>query len=172
MQSVVIDSKRGHSGARTHDRWLIRPSLYHLSYTTAVAKGGQGGIEPPTSPTLKENHTTRPMPHVAPARGNNLVPAKIKKVGNKIVSAWSGIRTHASRRDSNLSRAPWTARPPMLYQLSYQSESTVARGEPCQKRNAPARTKWSIGVSIPVPRACKARTLPIELMPRPAPAGN
>ena len=25
---------------------------------------------------------------------------------------------------------------------------------------------WSIGVSIPVPRACKARTLPIELMPQ------
>ena len=22
---------------------------------------GQGGIEPPTSPTLKENHTTRPL---------------------------------------------------------------------------------------------------------------
>ena len=34
---------------------------------------------------------------------------------------------------------------------------------------------WSIGVSIPVPRACKARTLPIELMPQKrgdAPAGN
>ena len=27
-------------------------------------------------------------------------------------------------------------------------------------------SNWSIGVSIPVPRACKARTLPIELMPR------
>ena len=26
--------------------------------------------------------------------------------------------------------------------------------------------RWSIGVSIPVPRACKARTLPIELMPQ------
>ena len=25
---------------------------------------------------------------------------------------------------------------------------------------------WSIRVSIPVPRACKARTLPIELMPQ------
>ena len=31
-----------------------------------------------------------------------------------------------------------------------------------------AKTQWSIGVSIPVPRACKARTLPIELMPRTA----
>ena len=32
---------------------------------------------------------------------------------------------------------------------------------------------WSIGVSIPVPRACKARTLPIELMPQLAAlAGN
>ena len=30
-------------------------------------KRGHGGIEPPTSPTLKENHTTRPMPHAATA---------------------------------------------------------------------------------------------------------
>ena len=29
----------------------------------AKPKRGHGGIEPPTSPTLKENHTTRPMPH-------------------------------------------------------------------------------------------------------------
>ena len=28
------------------------------------------------------------------------------------------------------------------------------------------KKKWSIRVSIPVPRACKARTLPIELMPQ------
>ena len=27
---------------------------------SAKAKRGRGGIEPPTSPTLKENHTTRP----------------------------------------------------------------------------------------------------------------
>ena len=26
-------------------------------------KGGQGGIEPPTSPTLRENHATRPLAH-------------------------------------------------------------------------------------------------------------
>ena len=33
-------------------------------------------------------------------------------------------------------------------------------------KNPSRREKnWSIGVSIPVPRACKARTLPIELMP-------
>ena len=31
-------AKPGHSGARTHDRWLIRPSLYHLSYTTKTCK--------------------------------------------------------------------------------------------------------------------------------------
>ena len=28
-----------------------------------MAKGGQGGIEPPTSPTLRENHATRPLAH-------------------------------------------------------------------------------------------------------------
>ena len=28
------------------------------------------------------------------------------------------------------------------------------------------KVAWSIRVSIPVPRACKARTLPIELMPQ------
>ena len=32
-----------------------------------LKKWGLGGIEPPTSPTLKENHTTRPKAHdIAP----------------------------------------------------------------------------------------------------------
>ena len=54
---------------------------------------------------------------------------------------------------------------PMLYRLSYQSESTAAKQHVCARRGARTEPKWSIGVSIPVPRACKARTLPIELMP-------
>ena len=33
-----------------------------MARNPAVSKRGHGGIEPPTSPTLKENHTTRPMP--------------------------------------------------------------------------------------------------------------
>ena len=56
---------------------------------------GHEGIEPSTSPTLKENHTTRPM-----ALGNEgramatvcVVCSPWEKKG----SAWSGIRTHAS----------------------------------------------------------------------------
>ena len=56
---------------------------------------------------------------------------------------------------------------PMLYRLSYQSESTAAKQHVCARRGARTEPKWSIGVSIPVPRACKARTLPIELMPLP-----
>jgi hypothetical protein len=45
-----------------------------------------------------------------------------------------------------------------LYHLSYEGNSYGK-----QKR-------WRIRVSIPVPRACKARTLPIELIP-PRPMG-
>ena len=39
---------------------------------------------------------------------------------------------------------------------------------PLKKRNDEKKIHivWSIRVSIPVPRACKARTLPIELMPQ------
>ena len=46
----------------------VRPILRslrmrNLQKTRSRAKRGLGGIEPPTSPTLKENHTTRPMAH-------------------------------------------------------------------------------------------------------------
>ena len=58
----------------------------------------------------------------------------------------------------------------MLYQLSYQSDCSAARGPQCatwgRATHLFKKAKWSIGVSIPVPRACKARTLPIELMPQ------
>ena len=51
--------------------------------------------------------------------------------------AFDGIRT----RDLSLTKR-------VLCQLSYEG------------------TNWRIRVSIPVPHACKARTLPIELIPR------
>ena len=57
-------------------------------------KRGHEGIEPSTSPTLKENHTTRPM-----AREHACLE-------------WDS--NPRLRRDSNLSRAPWTARPSKL----------------------------------------------------------
>ena len=100
------------------------------------------------------------MPRTPAQRANVSVLTNfiLKKENEKIQNAWSGIRTHASRRDSNLSRAPWTARP-----------SKPEAAEKCLPtwQNTPDTkiSKWSIGVSIPVPRACKARTLPIELMP-------
>ena len=54
----------------------------------------------------------------------------------------------------------------MLYQLSYQSDYKDPAAPPrVQKLFRNAKLDRSIGVSIPVPRACKARTLPIELMP-------
>ena len=58
-------------------------------FASPLAKRGWGGIEPPTSRTLNENHTTRP----------------------------------------------------------------------------PARMIWRMRVSIPLPRRCERRTLPIELIP-------
>ena len=76
----------------------------------------------------------------------------------------------------------WDSNPRLQERLELESSaldrSAIQAWHPCEmniaQKNllAPARPKWSIGVSIPVPRACKARTLPIELMPRLAPAGN
>ena len=51
-----------------------------------------------------------------------------------------GFEPMPAYADYDLNVAPWTARP-----------------------KVPIR--WRIRVSIPVPRACKARTLPIELIP-------
>ena len=45
------------------------------------------------------------------------------------------------------------------------STSTLLRSHASDCANTP-HNKWSIWVSIPVPRACEARTLPIAPMPR------
>ena len=42
--------------------------------TRQVEKRGHEGIEPPTSPTLKENHTTRPMAHALHRRVEIPIP--------------------------------------------------------------------------------------------------
>ena len=64
--------------AQMVERWPFKPMVVgsipteggftkttlHQPHTLRGARtkdGGQGGIEPPTSPTLKENHTTRPL---------------------------------------------------------------------------------------------------------------
>ena len=50
-----------------------RPRAPPVKFRPKNSKRGHGGIEPPTSPTLKENHTTRPMPHIGgqPGRQKN-----------------------------------------------------------------------------------------------------
>ena len=49
---------------------------------------------------------------------------------------------------------------------SRQEANKFFLGGPKKASGAKKEWAWSIGVSIPVPRACKAHTLPIELMPR------
>ena len=52
-------------------------------------------------------------------------------------------------------------------QASKQEANKIFLGaRPEKASGAKKEWAWSIGVSIPVPRACKAHTLPIELMPR------
>ena len=36
-------------------------TIFCINSSTLTSKRGQEGIEPSTSPTLKENHTTRPL---------------------------------------------------------------------------------------------------------------
>ena len=45
LQNRALFKKGGHSGARTHDPGLIRPMLYHLSYTTIryASRGSNSG---------------------------------------------------------------------------------------------------------------------------------
>ena len=38
LQNPTTIEKGGHGGARTHDPGLIRPMLYHLSYTTITIR--------------------------------------------------------------------------------------------------------------------------------------
>ena len=144
---------------------VMRP---HGSHTPEVeqiwaknASGGHEGIEPSTSPTLKENHTTRPMALECDATRRQIRPAILaeqKKNKDCICLEWDS--NPRIRRYLNLSQAPWTARPS-------KHEVGLQRPEPPENTQRPKKKKsaWSIRVSIPVPRACKARTLPIELMP-------
>ena len=87
-------------------------------------KRGHVGIEPTTSPTLKENHTTRPM-----ARTCNNFPGRYTfdviqflffvpftgslpctdQIANQKCLEWDS--NPRIRRYLNLSQAPWTARP-------------------------------------------------------------
>ena len=126
------------------------------------SKRGHGGIEPPTSPTLKENHTTRPMPHTESLPWHP--PAQKVTAGAKPkVECLEWDSNPRLLRDSNLSRAPWTARPSKPEARVIAACAHLIGFFLCAKHKK--NHIWSIGVSIPVPRACKARTLPIELMP-------
>ena len=55
--------------------WLGRVRI-RFDARSVIQKGGQGGIEPPTSPTLRENHATRPLAlqHVRLHLGSNQGP--------------------------------------------------------------------------------------------------
>ncbi len=63
-------------------------------------------------------------------------------------------------RDSDRTCDRWLIRP-MLYPLSYTTLSILLKFE----LDTTQKSQWSIRVSIPVPHACKARALPIELHP-------
>ena len=60
-------SQLSYSGERASSTSQNKPawSVVVNEKGSSTPKRGHGGIEPPTSPTLKENHTTRPMPRAA-----------------------------------------------------------------------------------------------------------
>ena len=83
-QKVVSSNLTGGFLPRCRDAISIRAAAFPLFQPSMPPpsppkKRGLGGIEPPTSPTLKENHTTRPKalvvlsPH--PTRNGHQPPA-------------------------------------------------------------------------------------------------
>ena len=111
---------------------VMRP---HGSHTPEVeqiwaknASGGHEGIEPSTSPTLKENHTTRPMALECGATQRRVgsVHAGRKKKKKKNFTCLEWDSNPRIRRYLNLSQAPWTARP---------SKHEVGPQRPEQPRN-------------------------------------
>ena len=61
---------------------------------------GQGGIEPPTSPTLRENHATRPLAHrmrlskkgttgIEPVTAGSAIPCSTAELSTRGMRAYS-----------------------------------------------------------------------------------
>ena len=73
-----------------------RPRAPPVKFRPKNSKRGHGGIEPPTSPTLKENHTTRPMPHT----GDQLTQKKTS------VSNLQGTQNKITRAQPESNRRP------------------------------------------------------------------
>ena len=57
MQTQALTLYEGASAVDMHKKILLSVHMLHNQQN----KRGQAGIEPATSPTLKENHTTRPL---------------------------------------------------------------------------------------------------------------
>ena len=93
---LSYQSKRATTRDRSGDLQIFSLTLSQLSYSgeghvdnpselsnaslraRKKCKRGLGGIEPPTSPTLKENHTTRPKAHIGARRAGRADCAEIE----------------------------------------------------------------------------------------------
>ena len=86
----------GHSVAYRRSHFCVRGVAFAPTSTSHYQNRGQEGIEPSTSPTLRENHTTRPLAHCALSTNNHMRSevAQRKRVG--LITQRSVDRNHPS----------------------------------------------------------------------------
>ena len=115
-----------------------------LPRVTKNSKRGHGGIEPPTSPTLKENHTTRPMPRISEPR--NLAQNKgLKRSGQTFCLG----KTKGTRAQPESNRRP----------QDLQSHALPLSYAPCGQK-----CQWRSSYNHPVPTISRSPLAPVHIL--------